>query len=131
MTPQGPCMSLPLNRKQLYQYGELLTKGIFFIKTSQLLSKQYFICVDIISHSQVLAIKEFYRRSNGTEAFDDLSQNTNFSNINGESFMFEREDSKEMMICMNRTIIFHIKLLEKNRANHVLFNQAWRKLYVP
>lgn len=130
LTSLGHCISLPLNRKQLFQYGEWLAKGVFFINTGKLLSNQYLLWVEIISHAEVLAIKECYKRKIGSEAFDDLSKNNNFPNINGESFILNNGDSKEIMVCFNRTLIFHMKLLENNRINQTLCNQAWRKLHV-
>ena len=126
---QGPCIDIPLSGKQIYQYGIWLAKGVYFINTGKLLLNQYLIHVDIVRPSEVKGIKEIYKRQRGTEAFNDLSQNINIPNINGESFIIARADTMRMFICLNRVIMFHLTLLEKNRVNETVCNKARRALY--
>lgn len=126
---QGPCIDMPLTGKQIYQYGVWLAKGAYFINTGEILADRYLICVDLVRSVEVRAIKEFYKRQNGSEAFNDLAKNINIPNINGESFMIMQAGKMQMFICLNRVIMFHLTLLEKNRVNETLCNKAKRALY--
>lgn len=128
-SPKGWSIKIPLNGRQIYQYGIWLAKGVYFEKTGEILSNQYLICVEMVNQEQVNRIKEMYKNKKNSEAFDELSMNLNIPNINGESFIISTDDAREIFVCFNRVIMFHLKLLEKNRINETLCNKSRRALY--
>ncbi|EAB8245110.1 hypothetical protein HRZ20_003845 [Escherichia coli] len=116
-TKKGAQITLPLNGREIYQYGTWLAKGVFFLEYGQLLTVDKLIWINIVRHDEVMAIKEMYRNERGSEAFDDLSKNSNIPNINGESFLIVGQDAREMFICFNRVMMFHIKILDRTFIN--------------
>lgn len=114
---KGAQITLPLNGREIYQYGTWLAKGVFFLEYGQLLTVDKLIWINIVRHDEVMAIKEMYRNERGSEAFDDLSKNSNIPNINGESFLIVGQDAREMFICFNRVMMFHIKILDRTFIN--------------
>ncbi|HHW1007443.1 hypothetical protein [Escherichia coli] len=125
-TGRGAQITLPLEGKEIYRYGSWLAKGVFFLEYEQLLPPDKLIWVNIVRHDEVMAIRDMYRNQRGSEAFEDLSKNSNVPNINGESFLIVGREAKEMFICFNRVMMFHIKILDKsfinqkNAKNHYL-----------
>lgn len=125
---RGASISLPLTAKEFYRYGIWLGKGVYFIQQGELLPDNFIIWVELIGHEEVNYIKDQYKRQHGSEAFDDLSKNSSIQNINKESFLIAREGAKEMFICLNRVMMFHIKILDKTFINQKQCKKALRTL---
>lgn len=124
----GTSIFLPLTAKEIHRYGTWLGKGVFFIQNGELLSEDLLILVEIISHEEVNYIKDQYKLQHGSEAFDDLSKNSCIPNVNRESFLIVGKDSRVMLVCFNRVMMFHIKILNRTFINEKKCRKALRSL---
>ncbi|WP_326490892.1 hypothetical protein, partial [Lelliottia amnigena] len=124
----GPSITLPLTAKEIYRYGIWLGKGVYFIQRGELLPDNSIVWVELVGHEEVMFIKDEYRRQRGSEAFDDLSQNNRIRNVNKESFLITGDDARVMFICLNRVVMFHIKIIDKTFINQKKCEKALRIL---
>lgn len=126
----GATIAIPLTIKDISKYGKWLAKGQYFLKRNEMLNEEnHIISVNIINYFEVRQIKDWYRKASHSEAFDDLSKNESILNINNESFIISGDDCKNIMVCLNRTFIFDLKILENTRQNKTIANKIKRRLY--
>lgn len=114
---EGASITLPLTARELHRYGTWLGKGVHYISTGELLHSEQPVLVDIVGQEELNLIKNEYKQQRGSEAFDDLSSNVNVPNINKESFLIYDEKKREMFVCFNRVMMFHIMILNKSFVN--------------
>ncbi|WP_244316533.1 hypothetical protein [Kosakonia arachidis] len=125
---RGTSITLPLTAKELYRYGTWLGKGVYFIQRGELLPENLIVWVELIGHEEVIFIKEQYRRQHGSDAFDDLSQNNRIKNVNKESFLITSDDARVMFVCLNRVVMFHIKIIDDTYINQKKCKKVLRSL---
>jgi hypothetical protein len=124
----GAYITLPLTANELYQYGKWLGKGVYYIQHGELLAPDQPIWVDLVGQEEVNFIKRQYWNRHGSDAFEDLSKNVKIPNLNKESFLIFNDDSREMYVCFNRVLMFHIRILDKTFINQKKCAKALRTL---
>lgn len=128
----GGLITIPLSPKNIHKYGSWLAKGQYYLQNKEILDmKRNVISVDAIGQYELEHIKKSYKLRGGSEAFDDLSKNTQpgIWNVNGESFVMSSDDGRKILVCFSRVFIFDIKILEKNMKNETYVNKTKRGLY--
>lgn len=113
----GASITLPLTAREYHRYGSWLGKGVHYITTGKLLHPEQPILVDIVSQKELNQIKYEYKQKNGSEAFEDLALNVKIPNVNKESFLIYDDKIREMFVCFNKVMMFHIRILDKTYVN--------------
>jgi len=124
----GASIALPLTAREYHRYGSWLGKGVYYITTGKLLPPEQPIVVDIVSQKELNQIKNEYKQKNGSEAFEDLALNVNIPNINKESFLIYDDKIREMFVCFNKVMMFHIRILDKTYVNQKKCDKALKIL---
>jgi hypothetical protein len=121
-------MTLPLTANELYRYGKWLGKGVYYIQHGELLAPDQPIWVDLVGQEEVNFIKRQYWNRHGSDAFEDLSKNVKIPNLNKETFLIFNDESREIYVCFNRVLMFHIRILDKTFINQKKCAKALRTL---
>lgn len=128
----GYGFSLPITVSQAINYFEHFAKGQYLINTGSIYSpSNKLIIIDIYGSQTLKIIEQNYTKRNNTDPFEDLTINKNDGvyNLFGETFIITSEDTSNMFMIFNRTLLIKINILPNTRKNLTLKNKAKRELY--